>query len=46
MMAGTWNTQLEKLLLFSLLDPENVSRAKFEEAADRLGNGLNWNACR
>lgn len=46
-MSGVWNEQLEKLLLISIIEfPDNVSREKFEKAAARLGNGINWNACR
>lgn len=46
-MASPWNEQLEKLLLFSMIeDPDNVSRVKFETAAEKLGGTLSWNACR
>lgn len=47
MMSSNWNDQLEKTLLYSLIEaPDSVSRAKFSEAAAKLGNGLTWNGCR
>lgn len=46
-MSSQWTDKLEKLLLFALIPfPDSVSREKFEQAAEKLGNGLTWNACR
>jgi hypothetical protein len=46
-MSSNWNEESEKLLLLSIIPfPDNVPKAKFEEAAAKLGSGFNWNACR
>ena len=47
MPSGAWTLELERQLLLALIDtPDTISRAKLEEAAAKLGNGLTWNACR
>ncbi|KIW79323.1 hypothetical protein Z517_05935 [Fonsecaea pedrosoi CBS 271.37] len=46
-MSNPWNDATEKLLLFSMIEePDNCSRAKFEQAAVAIGGGVSANACR